>query len=264
MATIKNPKADGSRNQLDTDKEEHNNLVIGYKALRNFVGFAGIILPFWLMQTAFQAETDPGILPSISDYFHSTSGDVLVVVVALLAAFLIFYKGYNLIENMLTTLAGIAVLMVGFFPTATKPVPYRFSKSIHIEFVDVPELAGIELHFLFAGLFFLCITILCLAYFPISTKENITTRKKIRNAIYFSCGFVMAACVIGILVVAFLQNDHPQLRDASWIFWLETVALIAFGIAWLTKGETILPDNWSEHYVLQGARQLGKAIKEKR
>jgi len=35
--------------------------------------------------------------------------------------------------------------------------------------------------------------------------------------------------------VAFLSSAHP-------IYWLEALAIVAFGVSWLIKGETILKD----------------------
>jgi hypothetical protein len=29
------------------------------------------------------------------------------------------------------------------------------------------------------------------------------------------------------------------------VFWLETIAILAFGVSWLTKGEAILKDDFS-------------------
>jgi len=37
----------------------------------------------------------------------------------------------------------------------------------------------------------------------------------------------------------FLLPSHP---DSNFVFWAETIALIAFGVSWITKGGTLYPD----------------------
>jgi len=50
----------------------------------------------------------------------------------------------------------------------------------------------------------------------------------------------MIVCLSGILVfLVFFAKSNPQSR---FVFWVETIALIAFGISWLTKGGTLYPD----------------------
>ncbi len=39
-----------------------------------------------------------------------------------------------------------------------------------------------------------------------------------------------------------LKKHFPNFESFNPIFWLEAIALWAFGISWLTKGETILID----------------------
>ena len=48
------------------------------------------------------------------------------------------------------------------------------------------------------------------------------------------CGFLMIACVIAIaLYYAFIRVEG---RDTCVVFVAETVALVAFGVSWLTEG----------------------------
>ncbi len=50
----------------------------------------------------------------------------------------------------------------------------------------------------------------------------------------------MVACTSAILVfLGFLSKSYPQ---STFVFWAEAIALIAFGISWLTKGGTLYPD----------------------
>jgi hypothetical protein len=49
----------------------------------------------------------------------------------------------------------------------------------------------------------------------------------------------MVICVVCIAVY-FLMGKHEQQSCFTLIF--ETIALLAFGFSWLTKGEAIFPD----------------------
>jgi hypothetical protein len=50
----------------------------------------------------------------------------------------------------------------------------------------------------------------------------------------------MLACLIVIVVYKILLKNNSH--DSSFVFWGETIALVAFGASWLTKGEAIFPD----------------------
>ncbi len=84
-----------------------------------------------------------------------------------------------------------------------------------------------------------------LAYFPLFlfTKTGTSTptrQKRLRNRIYRVCGATIVVCIVlcGIYLVWFpdtLLFLHP-------VFWLETLALWAFGFSWFVKGETLWRD----------------------
>lgn len=50
----------------------------------------------------------------------------------------------------------------------------------------------------------------------------------------------MLACLIVIVLYKILMKDNTH--ESSLVFWGETIALVAFGVSWLTKGEAIYPD----------------------
>ena len=91
----------------DRNKEAENELVFSYLTLRNLIGLSGLLLPLILVTTTGRTATDRWIEPTISDYYYSSNGDVLVVSLSILGVFLITYKGYTWRENALTTLAAI-------------------------------------------------------------------------------------------------------------------------------------------------------------
>ncbi len=68
------------------------------------------------------------------------------------------------------------------------------------------------------------------------TKGKLTDEKKMKNRIYRFCGIAVWVS-IGILAIeTILPNFHLTEYD---VFIFETVSVVAFGIAWLVKGEAI-------------------------
>jgi hypothetical protein len=68
-----------------------------------------------------------------------------------------------------------------------------------------------------------------------------TPEKKIRNGIYKACGVIMLACIASIaLYYAFLRETPVSVIKP--VFWLESLALWAFGWSWFVKGKTLWKD----------------------
>jgi hypothetical protein len=59
--------------------------------------------------------------------------------------------------------------------------------------------------------------------------------------IYLTCGLDILAMLI-ILLVKMLIQDHSQLTTGSLVFWMETIMLVLFGIAWLVKGKAAITE----------------------
>lgn len=191
-----------------------------YLALRKSVGWIGILLPIVLMIGAHALFGEPWIKESISHYYHTSMGDVFVGALCAVALFLFFYVGHDIYDNTIATIAGMFALGVAWFPV-TNHGEATGSGIIHL----------ISAASLFTTLAFF-------SYF-IFTKgaENPTPEKLIRNKIYKRCGIVIAACIVGILAYKITSDI-----ESSFVFWAETVALVTFGISWLTKGEAIYAD----------------------
>ena len=249
----------------DRLKEKENKLVFSYMTLRNLIGFCGLILPLALILTTKTSPVDKIIESSISDYYYTSNGDLLVVVLCVLGAFLFTYKGYDIKENILSSITAICGIGVAFSPTATKYL--RESFSVHTSLFKVPEIFGIERHIIFAALFFIILSLISLICFPQTDMTNETkgkrTKKNKRNIVFKVCGWIMIICV-AILAIYFISKRFKSMfGDFPFIFTLETIAIEAFAISWLTKGETIYPDG--EHYLVTGYKSVhGRLIKAKK
>lgn len=261
MSKSNTPKPDV---KTDKQKEAGNELVLSFLTLRNLIGISGMLLPVVLTIFTPKGEEDKVIEHSISEYYYTKNGDLLVVLLSVIGVFLLTYKGYNLFwERTLTVVAALCGIGVAFFPTAAK---IGNSMTIHIVNEKVPMFFGvIQWHFVFAGLFFISLALISLFYFSRTNKKdgahtNVRTgkQKARRNLIYKICGWTMLICVL--LMILYIKIDPPSLKNVPVIFILETVAVEAFGISWITKGQTLLPDG--EHYVMKGLREAKEMIQQ--
>ncbi len=197
-----------------------------YLALRKAVGWIGILLPVVLMlgNTIIFDGPFPGT--SISLYYHTPMRDVLVGGLCAVALFLFFYAGYDSWDNITGNLAGFFALLVAWFP-ASEAGTGGISNAVH---------------FIAAALFFVSLAVFSLFLFT-RKDDNPTPEKLKRNIVYVVCGLLMLACMIAMLVHLSFSGGST---GSTLVFWAETVALIAFGISWLTKGGTLYPDRKTE------------------
>jgi hypothetical protein len=186
-----------------------------YMGLRRAVGLIGILLPFSLMLGNYFIFKGPIVLRSISRYYHSDIRDVFVAALCAMALFLFFYSGYGRRERWAGILAGFLTLGVVFFPTTL---------------AGPTSLIG-TLHYTCAALLFLLLAWISLFHFP---RKRPGTAKQVTDTIQVICGLLMIACVVAIaLYYAFFRVEG---RETCVVFVGETVALVAFGVSWLTEG----------------------------
>jgi len=193
-----------------------------YLALRKTVGWIGILMPFVLLLGNLLIFGGTVFQPSISLYYHTPMRDILVGALCAVALFLFFYSGYNKWDNYAGTIAGFFAIIVAWFPASP------------------PGVGGIinAIHFGAAGGFFITLSAFSLLLFT-KKSDNPTPQKLKRNTIYIICGIVMLASMLAMLIYFTIAGSSGT---SSFVFWAETIALIAFGISWLTKGGTLYPD----------------------
>jgi len=204
-------------------KNIQSNQIYSYMSLRKAVGWIGILLPFTLMLGVFIIFSGREVLDTISLYYYSGMRDVFVGSICSIALFLFFYKGYDKWDNRAATLAGFFAIGIALFPTV-QAKPYNWVAIVH---------------FICASVFFLILAGYSLFLFT-RKAENPSKQKLARNKIYIICGLTMIACLLAIMM--FFIFFEPAHSESDFVFWAETVALVAFGISWLTKGGSIYPD----------------------
>jgi hypothetical protein len=228
---------------------------MSYLGLRRGIGYIGLLLPFVLPIGKILFE-GPGLEGSMSAYFYTVTGRVFVGSLCAIGVFLLSYR-YKKWDIIASIIAGICAIGVALFPTAPKVDPTSTQNAISI------------VHGISAGLFFLtlaCMSIFLftktypyqalqprkpmdyLAMFAVTrTKPGLplNPRKKKRNVIYRVCGYIILFCIIAMGIVG-IKAIKEHVQQYNPVFWLESIAVFAFGASWLIKGETILKDRDSD------------------
>ena len=206
-------------------------LVFSYLEHRKTIGLLGIAFPFILSMGAV-ILFHTGIQSSISSYYHTGMRDVFVGTLCVIGFFLLSYKGYERSDDIAGDLSCVFAVGVALFPTTPDVTTASCARFIGY------------LHLSFATLFFLTLIYFSLFLFTKTNPEKSPSRRKLqRNKIYKACGYTMGICIFLIAIYSFLPDTMVSLLEGNKpVFWLETIAVLAFGISWFTKGEAILKD----------------------
>jgi hypothetical protein len=204
-------------------------LVISYLALRRAVGIIGTSLPFVLVAGNWLLD-GWGIQSSISAYYYTGMRDVFVGSLCAIGVFLLSYRGYDQADDTTGNLACVFAVGLALLPT-----------SPAVGATTTQTVVGYA-HLAFASAYFLTLAYFSLVLFKkTNPARRMTARKIQRNMVYTACGYTILVCV-GLIVVNATLFAHSALQRVDPVFWLESAAVLAFGISWLTKGEAVLAD----------------------
>jgi len=202
------------------------------QAHRRLIGILGLLLPLLLFIFAGLRHTVglPAWTPlnSISAYYYTGAVAIFVGVLFALALFLLTYPGYKgvIADRLLGLVGGTAAILVALFPTSAPDglsAPTWWSPYMR------------TVHYLSAVVLFVVFILFAIWLFR---KSNIPRRgdrpleKRRRDDICLASGIIMIASV---LWAASSMVTHAP------IFIPESMAIIAFAVSWLTKGEVHKP-----------------------
>ena len=206
-----------------------DSLVISYLGLRKAVGVIGLALPFALALGKILFDGG-GLQSSMSGYYHTNMRNLFVGSLCAIAVFLMSYWGYDRKDNIAAKIASVFAIGVAFFPTYPEVG------------ATAEDALAAKIHFISAAGFFLTLAFFSLFLFRrTDPKKPPTSQKRKRNVVYMVCGLIMLISIVLIGILAMLPWDAPIKRFKP-VFWLESLAVVAFGVSWLTKGEAILED----------------------
>jgi len=198
-------------------------MAVSFLTLRRVIGLMGVLFPIMLALGCFLLDPNCiGIEESISAYYGTIMRNIFVGVLFTIGWFLFSYKGYENKDDIAGDLACLFALGVALFPITN---PQQWVQRMHL---------------LFAAALFITLAFFSLALFT-KSDGNPTLRKRTRNTIYKTCGWVMLGC-IGLILVFKVFFKETSLANLNPTFWLETLALWAFGVSWITKGKLLWDD----------------------
>jgi hypothetical protein len=206
---------------------DSNTLVKSYLKLRSAIGYLGIGLPIVLPVGVLVLDSDQGWQATISDYIGTIMRGVFVGILFAIGVFLYYYEGYEpdddrkplefMSDNLAGNLACVFALGVALFPTNSG---VAFVRGVHV---------------VAATAMFLTLAYFSLVLFTKSGGDP-TPRKMQRNLVYRVSGWTILGCIALIAINGLFFRD-TALADIKPVFWLESIALWAFGAAWFVKGE---------------------------
>jgi hypothetical protein len=204
----------------------HDALAGAYSYLQKAVGLIAVTLPF-VVAIGHVVTGGHGMPGSISANYYTHMGNYFVGSLFALGVFFLSYNHRPLpeyqLDNVLSNVAGAMAIGVALFPTSSDGVKAHGGDAV----VAVVHLA-------FAGTLFVLLAVFSLFLFTKSDEtQRMTRAKRNRNRVYTTCGIVI---VVALALIVVAEIAKPS-RSWHTLFWLESVAVVAFGVSWLVKGE---------------------------
>lgn len=200
-----------------------------YVSLRLGMAILAFSLPVLLvLWSVFSGETFNGekLLPSISAYYFTPMRDVFVGTLVAVGACLYLYKGFSDRENKALNCAGIFAVAVAFIPTCIPELGMMTEETCNQGARNVMK----WLHRISAFLFFLPVAYVCT--FRGKDTVELIKDEKVRKK------YIRLYRIIGplMIVLPVLSAIDSLIRDSgSLVFFVETAAIWAFAIFWITK-----------------------------
>lgn len=194
---------------------------IDHRVIKLAVGLIAISL------AAFMQLASGALLHSISESYHYRARDWFVGFLFAVGALFFSFKGDNKFERRLTLLAALCAILVAVAPCACGRKP-AFIAIFHF-----PAAAGV-----FAIMGYFCWRFRRTAI----SKIKMYPEAKNRVHIYSLCLAGMAGCWLMAVVYAvsyLVAGDALDRVFPNYVFWLETLGLVSFGVSWLAASRTL-------------------------
>ena len=208
--------------------------------LRKAIGLLGILLPFLVL-----AVHNFNLLDSISHYYYTSSSVIFTGFLSAFSIALLAYKGYPMdperkemmSDDSTTTFAAIAIAIAILIPTDSSHdigilhfcgPPYLLSYPDSLGWLST-------MHLVCAGVFLALLGYMSYSKFTLSPTISLG-----RKYFFKICGLVIwgAIALIPILFgVEYLTDKDLNEVIPGFTFWLESIAVWAFGLSWLEKGK---------------------------
>lgn len=217
-------------NENNTGIRRGQDQLISFLWIRRSIGLLGFLFPLLLIVGANLFSNCHGVLNSISDYYHTNMRDVFSIVMGLLAFALFTYRGPEKIDGVIANLTGVCALLIVLFSTSVNSETAACAACNTVTYNTA--------HLIFAVVFFLLLSYFSLFLFTKTAKDcQPTAEKLMRNRVYRICGIVMILSLICIAIYMLFLNDTGTWARIPVVLICEWIALWAFGISWIVKGD---------------------------
>ena len=199
------------------------NVTVDTKRMRIMIGVLGMLLP-WLVALITLSWPE-----SIScTYYSLFAVGTFMVILGSASILLMNYKGYNKVDDITATIAGVFGVLICLFPMEFVEDP-----SIKTGILHLPSSISNIFHCISAFGFFGVLAFMSFFLFT-KTSGDITPQKKIKNIIYRICGIGMLGSFLLLLLRLIPTVD---IYNLTWI--VEAIALFFFGASWIVKADAI-------------------------
>ncbi len=209
------------------------------KKMMKILGVLCFLLAPFSFIGAIYAQAIVGGFPecwhSISATFYTPAAPLMIILLGATGIVFFSYTGYDIIDNIVTSIAGLAALAIIICPCMTPITPAR------VGILLIPAEVSNIIHCTAAGILFGTFAYMIGFRF---TKHNslkikdvwyytwhsrfADTKKATRNKVYYICAF--------IIVVFMISQVVTSTEGISWMTIInEDIMLTAFSVAWLTK-----------------------------
>jgi amino acid transporter len=205
---------------------------IDHRVIKFLVGIIAVCLASFMQLASGES------LSSISESYHYRARDWFVGLLFVVAALFLSFSGENRRERFLTAVASLFTIVVALIPCECGRAATAFSKY----------------HFPAAFVVFAILGYFC-CRFRRSAMSKVSRYPEARNRarVYTICLVGMIGC--GLMAVAYaVAREAIDKSFPDYVFWLEALGLISFGISWLAASRTLpyLTNAGERFHILQG------------
>jgi hypothetical protein len=198
------------------DMARGENPALSYRNLRAIIGYIGLTLPLVLFISGI---VDGHIEGSISAYYYTKVGNVFTGSLCVIGVFLLAYRLTALtLDNIATSLAGVAALGVAFFHCAP-----AHATLAQLELSDV--------HLSCAAVLFVLLGGISLFIFP---RTDVEPNQRWRVPCYIGLG---ALIWLSVILMPLLSKVASSFYNDNHVFFiLEAVCVMSFAVSFILKG----------------------------
>jgi len=198
-----------------------NNVTVDTKRMRIMIGILGMLLPWLVALITLSWPQSVSIT-----YYSLFAVGTFMVVLGSAGILLINYKGYEPIDDITSTIAGVFGILICLFP-----MTYLDDPSLKTGILHLPSNISNIFHCISAVGFFGTLAFMSFFLFT-KTSGEMTKQKEIKNIIYRTCGIGMLASFL-LMLLNFMPGVH--IYNLTWI--VEAIALFFFGASWIVKSD---------------------------